>query len=155
MAQCLPLSNQISIGGQPDADDLRTMAAEGMRSLVNLVPAGENPNALSPEEEGRIASQLGMNYLYVPVPTSDIRSPQRVDEFLKGLKTLPRPVLVHCAAGKRAGVYAAIALGVEQMLSGDSALKHVRQLGFDPGPGDLADFIRDQTDEYQEQTLRG
>lgn len=155
MANSLPLSNQITIGGQPNGHDLETLAAEGVRSVVNLVPEGEDPSALSPVAEGRQAQQLGMQYLHVPVPTHDVKSPDRVDSFIKGLAKLPRPVFVHCRAGRRAGVYAAIALGIEQRLSGAQALQHARQLGFDPGSPELAEFIKNQTDGYQEKTLRG
>jgi protein tyrosine phosphatase (PTP) superfamily phosphohydrolase (DUF442 family) len=155
MARNLPLSNQISIGGLPDEQELRTLAAEGVRSIVNLVPAGEDPKDLTPEEEGRLVQLFGMRYLYVPVPAGDVRSPQRVDEFLKGLERLPRPVHVHCRGARRAGIYSAIALGVEQGLSGELAVQHVRQLGFDPGSAEMADFIKNQVNEYQDKTLKG
>jgi uncharacterized protein (TIGR01244 family) len=104
MAQGVPLSNQITIGAQPTEKDLNVIAAEGVRSVVNLVPEGEDPSALSPEQEGCLARQLGMKYLHVPVPAGDVKSPARVVEFVKGFEALPRPVFVHCKAGRRAGV---------------------------------------------------
>lgn len=152
MAKGLPLSNQIFIGGQLNEQDLRTLAAEGLRSVVNLMPAGENPSAPTPEEEGRLIQQLGMRYLYVPVPMSGIRSADRLDEFIKGLARLPRPVFVHCKSGYRAGVFATVALGVEQGIPGRQALQMARQLGFDPRSPELAEFIEIQVDQYQEKT---
>jgi uncharacterized protein (TIGR01244 family) len=154
MAKGLPLSNQIFIGGLLDEQDLRTLAAEGVRAIVNLLPSGEDPAAPSPEAEGRLAEQLGLSYLHTPVPTSDARSPERVDEFIKGLARLPRPVYVHCKSGYRAGAYAAVALGVEQGLSGREALAHARQLGYDPRSPEMAEFIESQVGQFQEKTRR-
>lgn len=150
----MPLSNQISIGGLPGDRELRALAAEGVRSVVNLIPAGEDPKDLAPEEEGRIVQLCGMRYLYIPVPAGDVLSPRRVEDFLKGLERLPRPVHVHCRSGRRAGIYAAIALGVELGLSGDLALQHVLRLGFDPGSPEMSEFITNQVDDYQDKTLK-
>lgn len=47
------------------------------------------------------------------------------------LRTAQEPALVHCASGKRAGSFSVMPAAAEEGLSGDSALKKAKDLGFE------------------------
>lgn len=60
------VSPGLAIGGQPGADDLRSLAEDGFKTVVNLRMPGEAA-ALSPEEAREIAERLHMCYFHIPL----------------------------------------------------------------------------------------
>ena len=116
--------------GQPTREELERLAQAGFKTVVNLRTAGEPNQPLSPEAEGDVARQAGLDYLHIPVASTDPR-PEQVDQFRAQLAELPGPVLVHCASGKRSGAFAILQLANQENLSGEDALARARTLGFD------------------------
>lgn len=96
------VSDQVYRGAQPTAVGFRSLAQQGMKTVINL--RSENPLDNSSEE--RIVTQLGMKYISIPmsglVPPSD----QEVDAALAILQDPTAwPVFVHCRHGKdRTGI---------------------------------------------------
>lgn len=111
----------------PDAADLDSLRQRGFRSLVNLRLAGEADQRLSPEREGEEAERRGIAYLHFPVRPDDL-GPDKVREFQQKLDRLPKPVAIHCASGKRAGLMAVAARGEDRLAAG---LEAVRAGGID------------------------
>lgn len=68
----LRIDHRLTSSGQPDEDQLRRIAALGVRHVVNLA-LHTHPQAL-PDEGGSVAA-LGMSYTHIPVafdnPTED------------------------------------------------------------------------------------
>ena len=94
----LKVSDTLITGGQPTADQLRDVAAEGFAVVINLVPT--NPPHLL-EGEGELVESLGMEYVHIPVdwnnPTdADFAAFEAAVNRLSGEK-----VLIHCAANYR------------------------------------------------------
>ena len=94
----LKVSDTLITGGQPTADQLRDVAAEGFAVVINLVPT--NPPHLL-EGEGELVESLGMEYVHIPVdwgePTdADFTAFESAMNRLGGEK-----VLIHCAANYR------------------------------------------------------
>lgn len=111
----------------PDAADLDYLRHRGFRSVVNLRDAGEADQKLSPEREGDEAGRRGLSYLHFPV-TPDQLGPDRVRGFRKALAQLAKPVAIHCASGKRAGLMTIAARGEDRLAAG---LEAVRAGGID------------------------
>jgi uncharacterized protein (TIGR01244 family) len=108
----IQVDERIATGGQPTADQLRRVAAEGFRVVVDLLPAHAE-NAL--KEEDSLVTSLGMAYVHIPVEWG---SPTGADfrAFERAMGDLPDgKVLIHCAANFRAtaffGLYAMKQLG--------------------------------------------
>lgn len=92
------VNDQISTGGQPSEEQLRTAAAEGFKTVINL--ATINPR-YSLEDEAGLVQSLGMAYHHIPV---EWEHPQESDfaAFEAVLKQLPASkTLIHCAANFR------------------------------------------------------
>ena len=102
------LSDNISAGGQPSADNLRSLAGEGYRSIVNLRRDGEKDQPLTPEAEGEAAREAGLDYRHIPVNPA-APTDEDVAAFKAAIADLPGPVYVHCAAGGRACTLSLIA----------------------------------------------
>jgi uncharacterized protein (TIGR01244 family) len=92
------VSDQVITGGQPTAAQLKSAAAEGFTSVINL--ATERPEHLK-QEEGDLVRSLGMTYHHIPVEWDDPR-PADFEAFEGALQALgAQKTLIHCAANFR------------------------------------------------------
>src|SRR5258706_8402402 len=92
------VDDQCITSGQPTEEDLKSAAAEGFQTVINL--ATINPR-YSLEDEAGLVQSLGMLYHHIPVdwdnPTeSDFAAFEQVMQGLHDGKTL-----IHCAANFR------------------------------------------------------
>lgn len=146
MQDRMKLNDHISVGAQPSEEQLKQMAREGIKSVVNLRTEGEEDQPFSPAEEGEKVRALGMEYLHIPVSSKEPRAEQ-VDQFRAEVPKLPGPAFVHCAKGKRAGAFAMMHQGVEAGWSGDETLEKAEQMGFECDVPALKDFVRGYIDK--------
>lgn len=105
----LQVNDQIITGGQPTEDQLRSAAAEGITTVINL--ATFDPGH-SLEDEAGLAHSLGMAYYPIPVEwgnpkDSDFAAFERVMEQLPAGET-PGKTLIHCAANFRVTAFYAL-----------------------------------------------
>ena len=94
----IQVNETLSTGGQPTEEQIRSAAAEGFTSVINL--ATFHPSQ-SLEDEAGLVQSLGMTYYAIPVVWSN---PQYSDftTFEKVMQQLPTgKALVHCAANFR------------------------------------------------------
>lgn len=94
----LQVNDQLITGGQPSEEQLRSAAAEGFITVINL--ATYNPGHSLEDEDGLVQS-LDMAYFHIPVDwsapkESDFQAFERVMQQPANGKTL-----VHCAANFR------------------------------------------------------
>ncbi len=92
-------------GGQPTDEGLRQLAEMGVKTVISL-----RHRTTRMDEEQRVAEQLGMQWINLPMWYFWRPSDVQVDRFL-ALVTDPahRPVFVHCRQGRnRAGIMTAI-----------------------------------------------
>ena len=82
------INDQLTVGAQPTEEQLKQLAEEGFKSVVNLRMSGEKEQPLSPDEEGEKVRDLGLEYVHIPVPMTAMQ-PEQVDRFRKEVKRLP------------------------------------------------------------------
>lgn len=101
--QVRAVTESIRIAAQPSEADLRGLAGEGVRGVINLRHAGEPDQPLSPEAEGELVRSLGLDYLHQAVGGAPITAEAvaSVSAFLDR-HTPEGPVLLHCRKGGRA-----------------------------------------------------
>jgi uncharacterized protein (TIGR01244 family) len=109
------VSDEFSAAGQISPEDLQQIAQTGFKSVLNL----RSPDELGvlPDEQQK-AEAAGLAYANVPLSNA---SPdlEQVNQALQELEDLPKPVLIHCGAGLRAGAIALIATAIHHDLSLD------------------------------------
>ena len=117
------VDGRLAFAGQPSADELRALAAAGVRVLDLRRP-----------EEGRgfdqpaLAEELGLDYANVPVDAPALGDPQVHRAFKEALES-DGQLVVHCASGNRvAGLYYAYLVN-EQGMSRDEAKQRAKELG--------------------------
>jgi protein tyrosine phosphatase (PTP) superfamily phosphohydrolase (DUF442 family) len=99
------VSDEIITSGQPTAEQLRALAAEGFTTVINLATSKSLPTL---EDEAGIVRALGMHYYPIPV---DWGNPQESDfaAFEHTLTHLPAgKTLIHCAANLRVTAFYAL-----------------------------------------------
>jgi uncharacterized protein (TIGR01244 family) len=92
------VNDRISIGGQPTEEQLRSAAAEGFTTIINLART-DSDHALA--DEGGLVRSLGMTYQHIPV---EWEHPQESDfaAFEAAMQAPPAgKLLIHCAANFR------------------------------------------------------
>ena len=91
--------------GQPAASDWPAIKADGIRTVINLRPAGE----LQDRDEAAEVRAAGLRYIEIPVAHADGISAGNAGLLHAALSPgHGGGVLVHCASGNRAGALLAL-----------------------------------------------
>ncbi|MGH7604065.1 MAG: fused DSP-PTPase phosphatase/NAD kinase-like protein [Gemmatimonadaceae bacterium] len=96
------VGDDVFIAGQPSEKGLRDLRAQGVTTVVNLRTPPEM--AKVPFDEAKLAKELGMNYVSIPVRgTSDMPySPAALKQFADVMSNAKGKVLLHCTVAWRA-----------------------------------------------------
>ena len=89
-------SEDISFGSQPTLDDLKALAAKGVKTIINTRFPSEDQAELPPERAKAEAEALGMAYINIPVSASEFseESLAQVSHALREAKS-DGPTFVH------------------------------------------------------------
>lgn len=115
------------VTGQITSEQIQQAAQEGFKSILNL---------RSPDEEGFLteeqqqAEAAGLHYVNIPVLVSTI-SDESTTDVLQQIDELPKPALIHCKSGLRAGAMALMNVATRQGLSPQQAFEQAHNIGFD------------------------
>lgn len=96
------LDERVTTSGQPTQEQLASIAALGVRHIVNL---GLHSHEKALRDEGRSVADLGMKYIYMPV---DFQNPTEVDfaRFCSVMAELSHgAVHVHCIRNLRVSAF--------------------------------------------------
>ncbi len=142
----IKITDHLTVGTQPTEEELRDLANDGFKSVINVRAAGEEEQPLSPDQEMAKVAELGMEYRNIPVSMKTM-APGVVDQFRQELADLPGPVYVHCHKGKRAGAMAMMHTACEAGHTGEQTLQIAEQMGFACDQPELAEFVKTYIDE--------
>jgi uncharacterized protein (TIGR01244 family) len=98
----LRLDDRVTTSGQPTEEQLREIAALGVRYVINL---GLHSHEKALPDEAASVSALGMTYVHIPV---DFKNPTRADfdAFRAAFEACgDNPVHVHCIANYRVSAF--------------------------------------------------
>ncbi|MDR6775161.1 beta-lactamase hydrolase domain-containing protein [Azospirillum sp. BE72] len=124
----------------PTAGRVEELVREGYRSVVNLRAPGEQGEILSPSEEGEIVRRHGLEYVSIPVSPQDMNE-ATAERFEREVSRLPGPVAIHCASGKRAGLFTFLHVARTEGLSGEEAVAKAETMGFQFASPDAKAFF--------------
>lgn len=155
------ITEALSIGPQPSAEDIQSIAEEGFLTVINLRANDEKDMEMSPDDEGEVVRGNGLRYSHIPVFSGDMHD-EEVDMFRHDLKQLMGPVYVHCCGCSRAAAFAMMHYAVELGLSPEAVFQKAGQLGLNIGDEKTREFMRryissrqqgerDQQDEFDIQ----
>lgn len=103
MINTLMPNQNLIVGGQPSAQDLRFLAKEGIHLVINLRPETEKIDF----DQVALLADLGIKYVVIPVTTIETFTKETA-VALSNLLADDTPCLVHCASGNRVGALIAL-----------------------------------------------
>ena len=98
--RALELAPQVYVCGQLFEHDLKLVAKQGVRSIMNNRPDNESTGQPLSADLAKVAEELGMTFVHFPVDARAINR-QDVEAFAKACDELQRPLLVFSRAGAR------------------------------------------------------
>jgi len=116
----------LSTAGQPTDAQLRAVAADGFKVVINLA-LHNDPRYSLPDEAGLVGS-LGLTYVHIPV---QFGAPTEADllAFFDAMEAhRERKVLIHCAANKRVTVFLGLYRVVKQKWKPETAFSLMREI---------------------------
>ena len=127
-------------GGQPTMPGLARLKAAGVKTIVNL-----RNEDLMIRREGKVAHQLGLKYVSIPLDEFSQPADRSIRQFLKVANDPSRqPVYVHCLHGQdRTGTMVAIYRIQEQGWNASQAYQEMLSFGFRPFFVNLSNAVFD------------
>jgi uncharacterized protein (TIGR01244 family) len=110
--------------GQPGAEQFALAAAAGYVAIIDLRGVNEDRGL----DEEAVVDELGLDYVALPVSSSDAISMENAAKLDQILSQYDGPVLVHCGSGNRVGAL----LALRESLSGaddEEALAYGKSAG--------------------------
>ena len=141
MGDIKKINDAFSAGGQPTPEDLKQLADEGFRSVVNL----RDPNEAGalPDEQQQ-AEAAGLQYVNIPLKSTEA-NPELTAKVIAEVEQLPTPVYFHCGVGGRASAAALITFATQQKLNHEAVLAKAEELGINPEQPQLKQFLEGLT----------
>ncbi|RCJ39347.1 phosphatase [Nostoc punctiforme NIES-2108] len=137
MSNTKKVSDDLSAAGQLTSEELKQAAQEGFKSVLNLRSPDE-PGFLSDEQQQ--AQAAGLQYANIPLKPSEANQEQ-TELAIQEIENLPKPILIHCAAGARAGGIALIANAISEGLTYEEISQKAQELGLNLEQPHLKQFL--------------
>jgi protein tyrosine/serine phosphatase len=133
-------------GGRPKEEDLKTLAAMGIKTIIDLT---DN----SREYEQPAAEAAGLRYINIPMVDKSYPSLDQINEFLKVVDDPETgKFFVHCAGGRhRTGVVGAVYRFHKDRWNLEQAMTEMNRYEFGSGfgHGKQKDFVKDYWKQFQ------
>jgi len=127
----------------PTHEQIATLKTEGVRGIIDLREPEEHDVA----EEARLAKDLGLRYVNIPVKSAAPKDEQ-VATFLEATRDPDVfPVFIHCGSGNRVGSFWMIRRVLVDGWSSEKAEAEAKQIGL-KSPN-LVDFAHDYIQRHE------
>lgn len=119
------INNELTIAGQISSEELKKLADEGYKSVLNL----RSPDEIGFQSSEQFYTQLlGLHYANLPIRITEI-NPSITTQVFKTISELPKPTLIHCDSSVRAIAMVLMYLATRQGMSLEQAFKQAENLG--------------------------
>ncbi|MBE9057624.1 beta-lactamase hydrolase domain-containing protein [Sphaerospermopsis sp. LEGE 08334] len=137
MTNLKKVNDDLSIAGQISSKELQQLAVEGFKSVLNLRSPDENGFFHDEKQEAQI---VGLEYTNIPL-NSQAPNPKLTAQAIQAVENLPKPILIHCAGGARAGGIALIAEAIQAGLTYEEIAQKANELGINLEQPHLKQFL--------------
>lgn len=115
----------LATGGQPDSSTLASLAANGVKTVLDL----RAPEEFRGFDETATAAALGLRYVSVPVTPATLAD-STFDAFRARMRSeVAESMFVHCASGNRVGAMLLPWLVLDRGWSAERALEAAEHIG--------------------------
>ncbi len=126
--QIKSLAPDLAVSAQISPSDLKVIADQGFKTILNNRPDYEEPNQPAALDIAAQASMLGMKFLHQPVISGGVTL-EDVQEFSNIMDKVEKPVLAYCRSGTRCATLWALSQAGKQ--DTDTIIKTTTEAGFD------------------------
>ncbi len=98
------LHNNFSISEQISLEDIATLAASGVTTIICNRPDGEEPNQITCLEIKTTAEANGINFVHIPVPGRDIPA-EALEKFINIISENDSKIHAYCRTGTRSSIF--------------------------------------------------
>ncbi|MEH1944412.1 MAG: sulfur transferase domain-containing protein [Nostoc sp.] len=119
------INDELAIAGQITLDQLKQIADEGYKSVLNLRFLDETGLLANEQEKTEF---LGLYYLNFPTKIEDINY-QGTLHICQTITTLPKPTLIHCDNSIRSAAIVLLYIAIKQGITFENALQKIISLG--------------------------
>jgi arsenite methyltransferase len=127
VSNALLLDPQTVTAGKPSPEHLQQFADLGFRTVLNLQTEAEGAGA-----EGKQVEELGLQYVHIPIASSQITDEQ-IDRFSRTLTRSDHyPMLIHCRSSNRVGGLLLLHQVLHQNKDLNKSLEEARRAGLKP-----------------------
>ena len=137
MENAKKVSDELSATGQITPEQLKQAEAAGFKSVLNLRSPAES--GYSNDEQQQVEA-AGLKYANVSVSATEANQVS-IQSAIQEIENLPKPVLVHCAAGARATGIALIAAAIKAGSTYEQIVEKAQQLGLNLDQPHLKQFL--------------
>ncbi|MBD2567949.1 beta-lactamase hydrolase domain-containing protein [Anabaena lutea] len=131
------VNDDLSVAGQISSEELRELAIEGFKSILNLRDPDENGFFADEQQQAEI---VGLEYANVPLNPKEPNQ-ELTTAAIQEIDNLPKPILIHCAGGARAGGIALIAEAIQAGLTYEEIAQKANELGINLEQPHLKQFL--------------
>jgi uncharacterized protein (TIGR01244 family) len=140
MTDLKKVNDDLSIAGQISSEELKQLAIGGFKSVLNLRSPDENGFFHDEKQEAQI---VGLEYTNIPL-NSQVPNPKLTAQAIQAVENLPKPILIHCAGGARAGGIALIAEAIQASLTYEQIAQKANELGINLEQPHLKQFLLEE-----------
>jgi uncharacterized protein (TIGR01244 family) len=131
------VNNDLSIAGQISSEELKQLAIGGFKSVLNLRSPDENGFFHDEKQEAQI---VGLEYVNIPLNSQEPNKELTTQTILE-IYNLPKPILIHCAGGARAGGIALITDAIQAGYTYEQIVQKANELGINLKQPHLQQFL--------------
>lgn len=126
MINAIRINENLTTTGQVIPQQIKQAIQEGFKSVVNL----RSPDELGFfKDEQQVVEALGLYYVNVPLKLEALNE-ELITKILTTLEQIPKPAVVHCAAGMRSTGIALLSIAIQEGLTPEQTLARAKNLGF-------------------------
>lgn len=141
----IQIHENFSVSEQVTLDEIKSLAAEGVKVLICNRPDGEEPNQVTCSEIKAAAEANGINFVHIPVPGRIIPE-EALEEFVKVIDGCNDKIHAYCRTGTRSSIF--WGLSHARSNSADKVLAKAQSLGINLTP--VADQIDDICNKHSQ-----
>ncbi|MDJ0707579.1 MAG: sulfur transferase domain-containing protein [Leptolyngbyaceae cyanobacterium MO_188.B28] len=119
------INDELAIAGQILPEQLKQLADQGYRSVLNLRSPDEKGFSSNEQQQ---AEAFGLYYANVPAQMEQIDG-ESATFVLQCINELPKPELVHCGNGALAAAMVLMHIAIRQGATMNQAFERIEQLG--------------------------
>ena len=98
------MNEELGFGGQLTAEDIASLAAQGVKTFICNRPDGEEPGQPTRNELEQAAEQAGSTFHFLPLATGVAPEESLLKNYAEVYAAAAKPVVAFCRSGRRSSV---------------------------------------------------